>query len=213
MYGYEGLGCVYWHMVSKLLLAVQEVALSAYRDGESPALRRALADHYYRIRGGLGFEKTASQYGAFPTDPYSHTPAHAGAQQPGMTGDVKEQILTRFGELGAEVRDGIVWFDPVLLRRDEFLPAPGTLHLFDLVGAPRSLEVPAGALAFSYCQVPVVYVLTPEEAWIRVFRDDESSTQTRGSRLGAIDSRAVLAREGGISRIEVGVPERVLLEG
>ncbi|MGR5470078.1 hypothetical protein ACPV51_22915, partial [Vibrio astriarenae] len=24
MFGYEGLGCIYWHMVSKLLLAVQE---------------------------------------------------------------------------------------------------------------------------------------------------------------------------------------------
>ena len=24
MYGYEGLGCIYWHMVSKLLLAIQE---------------------------------------------------------------------------------------------------------------------------------------------------------------------------------------------
>ena len=28
-YGYEGLGCIYWHMVSKLLLAVQESCLAA----------------------------------------------------------------------------------------------------------------------------------------------------------------------------------------
>eukprot|EP01049_Picozoa_sp_SAG25_P021077 SAG25_NODE_7620_length_470_cov_0.991914_1_plen_97_part_10 len=28
MFGYEGLGCVYWHMVSKLMLAAQEVALA-----------------------------------------------------------------------------------------------------------------------------------------------------------------------------------------
>ena len=30
MYGYEGLGCVYWHMVSKLLLAIQENIFSAF---------------------------------------------------------------------------------------------------------------------------------------------------------------------------------------
>ena len=29
MYGYEGIGCIYWHMVAKLLLAAQEQALDA----------------------------------------------------------------------------------------------------------------------------------------------------------------------------------------
>jgi len=112
MYAYEGLGSIYWHMVSKLLLAVQEVALGAYRSGGDARICAALARDYYRIRGGLGVEKSVRDYGAFPTDPYSHTPRHAGAQQPGMTGQVKEEILTRFGELGVHVQDGIVGFDP-----------------------------------------------------------------------------------------------------
>ena len=34
MYGYEGLGCIYWHMVAKLLLAVQEMRPAAERDGQ-----------------------------------------------------------------------------------------------------------------------------------------------------------------------------------
>ncbi|CAN0044150.1 unnamed protein product, partial [Discosporangium mesarthrocarpum] len=42
---------------------------------------------------------------AFPTDPYSHTNRH-GAQQPGMTGQVKEEIVTRFGELGVRIEGG-----------------------------------------------------------------------------------------------------------
>ena len=46
-------------------------------------------------------------YGAFPTDPYSHTPAGKGAQQPGMTGQVKEDVISRFGELGVEVKNGV----------------------------------------------------------------------------------------------------------
>merc|ERR1739841_49045 len=28
-FGYEGLGCIYWHMISKLLLAAQDVAWNA----------------------------------------------------------------------------------------------------------------------------------------------------------------------------------------
>ena len=40
----------------------------------------------------FGKVKTVRSYGAFPSDPYSHTPAHAGAQQPGMTGQVKEDF-------------------------------------------------------------------------------------------------------------------------
>jgi hypothetical protein len=210
MYAYEGLGCVYWHMVAKLLLAVQEVALRAHEAGEDAAELADITRDYYRIRGGLGFEKSARDFGAFPADPYSHTPAHAGAQQPGMTGQVKEEILTRLGELGVRVRDGLVGFDPVLLRRDEFLAQPGTLRYFDLAGMPRTLEVPADGLAFTYCQVPVVYTLTRGEAWIRIVGDDGVPTERHGRWLDDADSQAIFARRGGIARIEVGVPESVL---
>ncbi|MFA0252855.1 hypothetical protein AB4480_25910, partial [Vibrio sp. 10N.261.45.A4] len=74
MFGYEGLGCIYWHMVSKLLLAVQENYLVALEQDADSEVTKALADYYYRVREGIGFNKTASNYGAFPTDPYSHTP-------------------------------------------------------------------------------------------------------------------------------------------
>lgn len=53
--------------------------------------------------------------------PYSHTPMHKGAQQPGMTGQVKEDILTRIGELGVKMKDGKLVFEPHLLSKSEFL--------------------------------------------------------------------------------------------
>lgn len=209
MYGYEGLGCIYWHMVAKLLLAVQEVAARAERDGAPEAVRRSLAGGYERIRAGLGFEKTAVEYGAFPTDPYSHTPAHAGAQQPGMTGQVKEEILTRFGELGVAVEEGVVRFRPFLLGRAEFLDEPGTYRFHDPAGGPRALEVPAGSLAFSFCQVPVVYTPGPDP-WIRVTLSDGRRDERAGDRLDADLSRALLDRRGGIERIEVVVADSAL---
>ena len=36
MFGYEGLGCIYWHMVSKLMVAAQEVTLEARRKERMP---------------------------------------------------------------------------------------------------------------------------------------------------------------------------------
>ena len=125
MFGYEGLGCIYWHMVAKLLLAVQEQVFTA-ADQQAPALP-ALIAHYRRVRDGLGYRKSAAAYGAFPADPYSHTPGEGGAQQPGMTGQVKEEILTRWGELGLRMQGGRVHIDPVLLDADE-IPVGGTLQ-------------------------------------------------------------------------------------
>jgi hypothetical protein len=132
MFAYEGLGCIYWHMVAKLLLAVQDSVFEAH-DAGAPELP-ALVAHYRTVRDGLGYRKRVAEYGAFPFDPYSHTPAEGGAQQPGMTGQVKEEILTRWGELGLRVQGGRIRFCPVLTD-----PA----------------EVPeGGALAFTFRRVP-----------------------------------------------------------
>ncbi|MCW1889108.1 hypothetical protein OK016_02310 [Vibrio chagasii] len=49
------------------------------------------------MRAGIGFNKTPENHGAFPTDPYSHTPKASGAQQPGMTGQVGREVIARFG--------------------------------------------------------------------------------------------------------------------
>jgi hypothetical protein len=124
MFAYEGLGCIYWHMVAKLLLAVQERVFEA-SDAAAPELP-ALAAHYRRVREGLGYRKSPAEWGAFPADPYSHTAGEGGAQQPGMTGQVKEEILTRWGELGLRFEAGQIRFDPVLLDLAE-VPAEGAL--------------------------------------------------------------------------------------
>ena len=131
-YGYEGLGSIYWHMVSKLLLAVQECCLQAINENESDEIIGRLLEHYYEINEGIGVHKSPSLYGAFPTDPYSHTPEGKGAQQPGMTGQVKEDILSRIGELGVSVKNGELQFYPCLLRIGEFLKNPMIFEYIDI---------------------------------------------------------------------------------
>jgi hypothetical protein len=158
MFGFEGLGCIYWHMISKLLLAVQENYFHA-KSLQQHDEAQQLGEYYYRVRAGIGFNKTVEQYGAFPTDPYSHTPKHAGAQQPGMTGQVKEEILTRFGELGISVHQGIVSFNPCLLRKQEFVKRTTLFKFLAVNNSWQEFWLPEDSLAFTWCQTPIVYLL------------------------------------------------------
>ncbi|MFW6367288.1 MAG: hypothetical protein ACOC0L_01335, partial [bacterium] len=156
MYKYEGLGCIYWHMVSKFALAVQDTLIQAVETDASPALADKLETHYRDICAGIGVHKSPADYGAFPTDPYSHTPGFAGVQQPGMTGQVKEDILRRFRELGVRIDSGRLSFRPCLLPAREISAVETDWPFVDVRGERRILELPPASLAFSLCQIPVV---------------------------------------------------------
>jgi hypothetical protein len=206
MYGYEGIGSIYWHMVAKLLVAVQESVVAARADQAPPATVGRLVDAYWRVRSGLGFNKTAEEFGAIPLDPYSHSPAHAGAQQPGMTGLVKEELLTRMLEVGVRIEGGEIVFDPVLLRRSELLPEPERWTFYDLGLEPRDLDLDAGSLGMTLCQVPVVVTLTTGDARVEIVDADGVSTVRPGLRVDPGTSAAVFARSGEVARIIAHLP-------
>ena len=204
MFGFEGLGCIYWHMVSKLLLAVEENFQAALRQDADAATIRKLGDLYYRVREGIGFNKSPREYGAFPTDPYSHTPGHAGAQQPGMTGQVKEEVLTRFGELGIRVSDGAVRFAPRLLREREFVAEPRIFRYLDLDDRWQELEVPAAAMAFTWCQIPLVYRLDDSAEPSLSVTYDDGTVETRAELgLSAAASAEIFNRSGRVRRLDL----------
>ena len=203
-FGYEGLGSIYWHMVSKLLLAVQECCLKAIEDNENDKIVGRLLDHYYEINEGIGVHKSPELYGAFPTDPYSHTPAGKGAQQPGMTGQVKEDILSRIGELGVIVNKGKLQFKPYLLRKEEFLRKAGSLIYTDLNNQQKELSLEENALGFTYCQIPVIYKLSEKENLKVVFSED-SILEYDELLLDEASSKKVFERTGDINRIVVSI--------
>jgi hypothetical protein len=212
MFGFEGLGCIYWHMVSKLLLAVQENFFAALEQEADETVCSRLGQLYYRIREGMGFNKTPAEYGAFPTDPYSHTPKHGGAQQPGMTGQVKEEVLSRFGELGVRVTGGEVRFDPRLLRECEFAAQCRVLRFLDVDGEWQELTVPERGLAFTWCQVPVIYRLTddPVPAVTLIRTGGDTRTFPQLSLPGDL-SAELFDRNGRVCRIEASFPTSFLL--
>ncbi|WP_299781607.1 hypothetical protein [uncultured Formosa sp.] len=203
-FGYEGLGSIYWHMVSKLLLAVQETCLLAIKHTESDAVIGRLLDHYYEINAGIGVHKSPKLYGAFPTDPYSHTPATKGAQQPGMTGQVKEDVLSRSGELGVYVEGGKIVFNPCLLHPQEFLQAPAEFNFTNILKKRQTIALQSGELCFTYCQVPVVYKRSEHERIDIVFNDDKH-INFEGKSLDKAISKSIFEREGHVNHIIVFV--------
>lgn len=203
-FGYEGLGSIYWHMVSKLLLSVQETCLLAVKNNESEVTIGKLLDHYYEINEGIGVHKSPELYGAFPTDPYSHTPAGKGAQQPGMTGQVKEDILSRFGELGVFVKHGMLQFNPRLLRGEEFLKTSKTFTYTDLNKENRTIELQEESICFTYCQVPIIYRLADYNG-IEVIPINNSIIEFNELTLDTETSKMVFKRTGEINQIIVSL--------
>lgn len=203
-FAYEGLGSTYWHMVSKLLLAAQENWQRAVEiNCESAA---ALSDAYYDVRAGIGFNKAPDVYGAFPTDPYSHTPETGIARQPGMTGQVKEELITRFGELGITWREGELHVKPQLLKAKELLTAPVEYSYLDVKNQWQNLELTGGSLAFTVAQIPFVYHSTEsDEQTLTVTWWDNTQTTVTSTVLPADAAQSLTVRDGQVKRIDVWV--------
>lgn len=203
-FGYEGLGSIYWHMVSKLLLAVQENCLLAVNSNENEVLIGKLLDHYYEINAGIGVHKSPKLYGAFPTDAYSHTPATKGAQQPGMTGQVKEDILSRMGELGIFVNAGEITFNPRLLKITEFLDDKKTFEYVSVDNQNKELEVLSNEMCFTYCQVPIIYKLSDKEC-VEVNYNNSEIVTIQGLVLNSSISSEFFNRTNKINYLKVSI--------
>lgn len=203
-FGYEGLGSIYWHMVSKLQLAVEECCHYAMNASENAEIVKNLKNHYHEINEGIGVHKTPALYGAFPTDPYSHTPQGKGVKQPGMTGQVKEDILSRFGELGIWVSDEQLGFFPQLIKKSEFLSSPQTFNYIDVNGNSKQIPVEANSLCFTYCQVPIIYHLSDKVKTEIIFTDFKTQ-QISGSVLDKNISRKIFERKGEIGYVKVHI--------
>jgi hypothetical protein len=199
-FGYEGLGCVYWHMVSKLRLAIVEAWRRAVAVGEDASTLAAIARHYEDVRAGLGCALEPRQYGAFPSDPYSHTPSHAGARQPGMTGQVKEDLVARRLEAGVHVHDGRLTIGvPLRLGAGRKDPYRGPL------GDASDCEVPRGSVAITVFGVPMLLTHGPALR-VRAFLRDGTVVETETTSCDPELSQKLFARTGEVTRLEVTLP-------
>jgi hypothetical protein len=209
MFAYEGLGSIYWHMVSKLMLATQELALGEVSDAQT---FESLTEYYYQIQNGLGFRKTPAEYGAFPADAYSHTPAHAGAQQPGLTGMVKEGVICRFMELGVHFEQQTIRFQPRILRHAEFIKELSSTEIIRIDGSTKKYQLAKDSLLFTLVQTPVIYTLTDADSIsIDIKYSDGRQTSQRSSTLDAELANNIINRSGTVDHLVVHIPTHCLI--
>jgi hypothetical protein len=161
-----------------------------------------IKDHYYEIKAGIGLYKSPELYGAFPTDAYSHTPANAGAQQPGMTGQVKEDFLARMGEIGIHVHNGEIVFQSSLFNSDELLRQESVFDFFDLGGMKQQIILHEGQFGFTFCQVPVVYSASNEDKICVTFNDGKQIVIS-GHTINNEMSNMIFQRTGDFVKLEV----------
>ena len=201
-FAYEGLGSIYWHMVSKLALATLEQFITESKSGCDPETLSRLASHYRAVRDGLGVNKSPAHYGAFPTDPYSHTPSHRGAQQPGMTGQVKEDVLCRLLELGMRLNEGCASLDMSLFETAGFHKSESTFEFINLTGDLVSMNLVPGTFAWTWCQVPVVYHHGDNDRMEVHFADGNVEARSAMS-LTHDETAQLFSRTGDITQIDV----------
>jgi len=186
-YAYEGLGSIYWHMVSKLRLAVNECFFQAVSEGVDASTTGQIKAHYFEIKAGIGLYKSPEIYGAFPTDAYSHTVRDAGVKQPGMTGQVKEDVIARMTEVGVHIGSGEINFETRLLNQKEILEDTSVFSFINIAGKSQDIE------------------LCAESEGVRVSFTDGTEQAFNKNNINADISRKIFSRTGEVMRIDVSV--------
>jgi hypothetical protein len=119
-----------------------------------------------------------------------------------MTGQVKEDILSRFLQLGLIVQNGEIHFYPVLLKREEFLAAPGQFEYTDIEGNQIKIKLEKNSLAFTYCQIPVIYNIS-NSARLVLYAKDGSSLDSKDLNIDRKTSSKIFGRTSSLSKIDV----------
>mgnify|MGYP003680239027 FL=1 len=126
-----------------------------------------------------------------------------------MTGQVKEDILSRFGELGVFVTKGKLYFYPCMLRKVEFLAESKIFNYVTIENEKSQLQLSEGELSFTYCQVPVVYKISQKNSIEVKFKDSTIKTFQSLS-LDEATSKSVFSRLGEVTEIRVNITEDYL---
>ena len=120
-----------------------------------------------------------------------------------MTGQVKEEIITRMGELGCIINNGKLIFNPKLLKISEFLTEKSTFSFVDINQSMCKLDLDQNQLAFTYCQVPIVYELKDGGQSISISYANNKIESINGDSLSKEISADLFSRSGKIKEIKV----------
>ena len=121
-----------------------------------------------------------------------------------MTGQVKEDLLSRFGELGIQIDKGIICFNPEILKNEEFLNKTQIFNYINLDKKSSSIKLEKNSLGFTYCQVPIIYQKSTASK-ITVYLNNGKSIEFNGKKLNDKISSKVFKRTDEVNKIVVFV--------
>jgi len=102
------------------------------------------------------------------------------------------------------VTEGKLGFNARLLRIEEFLNKPKTFTYIDVNKNVRQIELEKDSLAFTYCQIPIIYKLAVKEG-LKVVLNGDSELEFDHLNLDAAASKKVFERTGEIIQIIVSI--------
>ena len=129
-----------------------------------------------------------------------------------MTGQSKEDILSRWMEFGVFSLGGRIEFRPAMLRTADFLSESRSWEVREIDGDSRVLVLPKDSLGFTICGVPVIYQLgkAGPQTVVETFEGTEEIAE--GVELSVPASRSIFARSGTIKQITVSLTVRELFQ-
>jgi hypothetical protein len=107
-----------------------------------------------------------------------------------------------WGEFGIRKQSGRLGFVPELLREDLLTDANRTVVFRDIAGSLVRIEMPPDSLAFTCCQVPVIYTKGKVDR-IQLKMHDGFEKVIQGLWLDTETSEEVFKRTGSVKMIHV----------
>ena len=96
-----------------------------------------------------------------------------------------------------------------MLKKDQFTDKAINFDLVSLDHTPYTIEVPENALAFTCCQVPVIYEQANESGLSVTFKDGSSQAFDE-TNLDKVTSAHVFQRTGEIKEVTVSIKNKAL---
>ena len=119
-----------------------------------------------------------------------------------MTGQVKEDLLCRFGELGVRVSAGQLHFDRALMHREEFLTEAAAFDYVDVKQRWQTIDLAADSLAYTVCQVPVIHK-RGDKPEIEIKMADGRTERIEGLALNRALSSKIFRRSHEVTQLTV----------
>ena len=109
--------------------------------------------------------------------------------------------------MGVRVKEGNLFFEPVLLRGEEFLDHEKLFYFFDINQKKNEILLLPESLVFTICQVPVIYRKS-DESVTEVYALDGSVTHLKGNQLNTKISQSIFSRKGEYVKIIVYIDSK-----